>query len=299
MELELTVLTNRRALTADGLSLISRLPVVTQVLEWNESAEQDVLGDDFITFLPVNAQHFSAAKSLNRAMTALSSGCQVLSVGYPLYSALEPFIYRDPRELLSDFAEGSLRLSATTLNGYREKLDAFGSARAEVRKLVTFVGGLKERVKKRSLPVSLIHGHSTRPDSHSLAQAIGGFSVASPYCAAALDFDVIFRGDSTGVDMLVSPAASRRLLPDARARLKGRERIQKRAYLRMSEGPHCGRSTLNPAHPPNEPIPVQLASYGHTMHAIERRMTDAFGPCRTIVSETSQLPFPPVHPATR
>ena len=37
---ELTILTNRRALTADGLSLIAQLPVSAQVAEWTQEAEE-------------------------------------------------------------------------------------------------------------------------------------------------------------------------------------------------------------------------------------------------------------------
>ena len=72
--IDLTILTNRRALTADGLSLITQLPIKARVEEWTESAERDLLRDALVTFLPVNARGFSAAKSLNRAVTALSAG---------------------------------------------------------------------------------------------------------------------------------------------------------------------------------------------------------------------------------
>ena len=89
MDVELTILTNRRALTVDGLSLVRELPIKSRVVEWNEPAEREALAQALMTFLPVNAQPFSIAKSLNRAFTELSSGSQVLSVGYHLYEALD------------------------------------------------------------------------------------------------------------------------------------------------------------------------------------------------------------------
>lgn len=295
MDVELTILTNSRALTADGLSLVNRIPVATQLSEWSEGAERDLLQEALLAFLPVNAQRFSVAKSLNRAVTALSFGCQVLSVGYPLYAALEPLIYRDPNTFLADLAQGSMRLSGQSFSKCRETIDALATPEVEASRLALFLCALRPKYAENCLPVSLIHGHSTLAEVHSLVQAVNGFSVASPYCSAALDFDVVFLGAPFGVRMLVSPKASHRLLPQVQARLQGRERIRGRQFLRLrGEADGSPGRILYPAEWDKEPIPFQLATYASAMRQIERRMTEAFGPCRTILSESAQLPFPSV-----
>ena len=112
---ELTVLTNRRALTADILTRLARIGVATRIEIWSEAREAELLGATTLAFLPVNAQRFSTTKSLNRAVTALTAGAQVLSVGFPLYADLDPFLYRDGDAFLADLEAARLRLRAATL----------------------------------------------------------------------------------------------------------------------------------------------------------------------------------------
>lgn len=293
MAVELTILTNRRALTADGLSLIEQLAVPKTVLEWSESAEQEFLNEMLAIFLPVSAEPFSVAKSLNRAVSALSAGCQVLSAGYPLYSALEPLLYRRSDDFVDDLCRGSLRLSDDTVGQYRRIVQRVASPKNEAARLARFLSGVKLQSETRSLPIALIHGHSTHPDSHHLVRAINGFSVASPYCAAPLEFDVVFRGTCAGLHMFVSRGAARRLLPDMRSKLKLSEAGVLKGYLHLSDK----------AEPPREKspgmsewskaeAPFQLATYESAMADIEHRMTEAFGKCRIVISERSTLPFP-------
>ena len=292
MAVELTILTNRRALTADGLALIRQLPIAAEVSEWTERAEHDLLREALVAFLPVNASSFSRGKSLNRAFTALSSGCQVLSVGYPLYSALEPLIYRESAELAADLVRGSLRFSAATASKYREKLEVLASARTEARNLVAFLATLKGAENNGSLLLAAIHGQSTREETHALVRKVSGLSVASPFCAATLDFDVIFRGSPDQLTMLISQRASPRLLPHVRAKLKGRARFHNEQYLCVQADSLRTPVAIRSVDLADEPIPFQLATYASMMDEVERRIIDAFGPCRTFVSEISRLPFP-------
>lgn len=292
MAVDLTILTNRRALTADGLALIQQLPIAVNVNEWSEPAELDLLREALVALLPVNASSFSRGKSLNRAFTALSSGCQVLSVGYPLYSALEPLIYRDPRELAVDLVRGSPRLSAATACEYRNKLEAFASAETEARNLVAFLATVKGTEDDRSLPLVAIHGHSTLAETHSLARKVGGLSVASPFCPATFDFDVVFRGSLDHLTMLISQRASSQLLPHVRAQLTGRARFRNEQYLCVQADSPRTPAAIRSTDLADEPIPFQLATYANVMDEVERRIIDAFGPCRTFVSEISRLPFP-------
>jgi hypothetical protein len=195
-DVRLTVVTNERALSADGLAMLRRLAVSTEICEWSEEAEKAALDEALVAFLPVSAQPFSVAKSLNRAVTALSAGCQVLSAGYPLYAALDPLIYRDPARTLEDLAAGALRFSAGSDATYRRVLDACASAQAEAGALAGFLAKLVPQSVADARPLCLIHGHSTRLEAHNFVRTANGLSVASPYCPAPFDFDVLFRAAS-------------------------------------------------------------------------------------------------------
>jgi hypothetical protein len=283
---ELTVLTNRRALSAEGLSLIGQLPVSTRVAEWTQAAEAQLLRDAMVAFLPVSAGSFSIAKSLNRAITALSSGTQILSVGYPLYAALEPLVYRDARELARDIASGMMRFSDQSMGTYGRLVECLASSETEAARLAVFLNHLSPRSARQERPLSLVHGQSTRIEAHRLIREVKGLSVASPYCSAALDFDVIFRGAGAALKMVVSKAAAERLLPGARQRSRRSGEfvslVDESGAFEMQGKAYDWRIA---------PVPFQLASYASTMKCIEQRLTQSFGPLRTIFSEVSPLPF--------
>jgi hypothetical protein len=291
-DLRLKVVTNTRALTADGLSMLGCLPVRTEIEEWSEDAETNALQEALIAFLPVGTQQFSIAKSLNRAMTALSAGCQVLSVGYPLYDRLESLIYRSAETLLNDLELGSLRFSVASLGKFRRIVDTCASAGNEAVSLARFLQALEPQPQSNAGPLCLIHGQSTRQEAHNLIRQVGGLSVASPYYSTATDFDVLFRGARSGLKMLVAQSVASRLLPQVRARAKRRERLNGRRYLQI-----YAAGTPNGQAPEwldweNAPIPFQLATYGQSLELMQRALNAAFGPCRTLVSEMSPLPFP-------
>lgn len=295
MPVDLTILTNARALSADGLSLIERLPVRKTVREWSENAERQLLGQALAIFLPVSTQPFSVAKSLNRAVTAMSSGCQVLTAGYPLYAPLEPLIYANAAELVDDIDRGSLRLSSSSIGQYMEIVHRLASPDQEAARLARFLFDLELRPRERSLPLALIHGHSAHPDAHRLVQDAKGFSVASPFCSARLDFDVIFRGTGSELRMLVSRTTARRLLPRVRSRLRRTPDSGGKGYFELPQV----EGALSPKRPEmagwqDAPVAFQLATYESAMDQVSRRMAEAFGNCRTLFSERSPLPFPVV-----
>ncbi len=289
MAAEITVLTNVRSLTANGLSLIRELPIAAEVREWSEDAERDALQSAMLAFLPVNATAFSRAKSLNRAITALKAGCQVLSAGYPIYAQLEPLIYREVDDFLSDLVAGRLRLSQATLKSYIEKMEALASVSGEASRLVVFLSALQPNLPRAPETLTVIHGHSTRGEVHRLAKSVNGLSVATPYCTASLDFDVIFRGDPFSLRMLISKDASRRLLPHYRRRLGRSGRIHGTRYRMFGEPP--GAAPLETAEDDVAFAPAMLAAYSHVLRQMEQRLFAAFGPSRTIFSETSHLPL--------
>jgi hypothetical protein len=287
MAVELTVLTNRRSLGADGLELISRLPVPSTVIEWSEEAERVALENSLLAFLPVSARPFSAAKSLNRAFTALSYGCQILSVGHPLYEALDPLLYRDAASFLSDFSQKRLRFSIEHREIYQQKLQSIGSAETEALRLAKFINGLTCQGSDDGAQLCVVHGLSTRAEVHHLAKTVGGLSVASPYCSANLDFDIVFRGLLPDMMMAVSPdvAASVELPKKLRTdpRVAGASSATKPRRLERYSASRHGLAT-------NVPLPMQLATYAASMQEIRRQLEAAFGPIRLIMSETSRLP---------
>jgi len=294
IDVQLTVLTNVRALTTEGLALIAGLPLRTEIREWTEEGERELLAHSFACFLPVNAQPFSAVKSLNRAVTALSAGCQVISAGYPLYAALDDLVYRDVGAFLQDFANRTMRHSASQFRRYRERVEAIASASAEANALAQFLRGLKKPAVRGNAPLVLIQGQSPNGSAHKWIKAVGGLSVASPYCAASLNFDVLFRGSVSGVAMYVSDGAKGRLQPELRKHLETSTTLTNRKFWLV---PTTDRSAdrLAPADQEwqNAPLPFQIATYGPTIKCIGQRMEAAFGRCRLLLSENSQLPFSP------
>lgn len=293
LDVGLRVLTNRRALGPQGLELLANLPLRTSIAEWSEEREIELLERAFAVFLPVNSQPFSKAKSLNRAITALSFGCQVLSVGHPLYEKLDPLIYRDADELIGDLEQGTMRLSPKRMTTYRRLMKKFASPEGEASAFVDFLSKFRRR-KPDTSPLVVLHGHSTSGAAHKLVQRLGGLSVASPACRTGLGFDVVFKATATGLSMEVSEKAVQRVKP------KGGKlaRIADAAASGWLE-PTDDRAIA--AHRaikmPDVSLPLQLASYRGWLEEMRDRMTATFGPCRFIISEMSNLPFSPGEPA--
>ncbi|HEY8592004.1 MAG TPA: hypothetical protein VIL42_03960 [Sphingomicrobium sp.] len=288
--IELTILTNERSLTADGLARIRQLPVAATVELWTEEKEQALLDAALLSFLPVNAQSFSTAKSLNRAITALSAGTQVLSAGYPLYAALDRFLYRDAAVFASDFRQKSLRLSRTSLPELVGKLEEIASPGKEAEALAAFLqsrNGAGE-AREGSVPAYLVHGRATNSAAHDLVQATGGLSFSTPFTTASLDFDASFRvGGGGELILIVSDKALSRVRDDRKAAAVRFGSLGGRNFWHVPEaaGEAQGHEWANPS------LPFQLALYPATMARIAERIADVFQPGQVIVSETSLLPF--------
>lgn len=212
LETRLRILTNRRAMTSDTIHSTGWLPLPFEIDEWSEEAEARLLEESDIAFLPVNAQPFSVAKSLNRAVTALCAGLQVLSVGYPLYAALEPFIYRDPTVLVEDLERGSAYLRAATVDGFTRVIADRADPNREADGLATFLSGLDGRVRKpctkvaAALPLlAVVHGRKSPLLAHKLALRLGALSVGTPFSKPDVDYDATVRlkPSGEGLEMLV------------------------------------------------------------------------------------------------
>lgn len=214
IEVRLRILTNRRALGVRGLEMLGRLPVPHQLEEWSEAREAEALGKSLVAFIPVNAQAFSIAKSLNRAVSAFSAGAQILSNGYPLYAALDPLVYAAPEALLADIARGQLALRAESMPELERLFRQCGDPAREAERYVGFLEGELTRKNAWQAPVELpptaiIHGKRSGGDCHKLAQRLGHLSVSTPLTAPGLNYDVQFTpcADGRGLDVDLSDAA--------------------------------------------------------------------------------------------
>ena len=212
LDARLRILTNRRSMTPDMLAALTRLPLSYTIDEWSEPAEAEVLADSDVAFLPVTAQPFSVAKSLNRGITALCAGAQILSVGYPLYERLDPLVYRDAAELARDAVRGRLRLRAETVGDMTRRLADVADPDAEAAGLAGFLSAVTNGARKHGdgigadmSRIGVVHGHDDALRSHTLARRLGAISIGTPFSRKELDYDVLLRWNrtSTALEVLV------------------------------------------------------------------------------------------------
>ncbi|WP_373503806.1 hypothetical protein [Aestuariivirga sp.] len=217
----LSILTNRRALGIDRLQMLGRLPVPWRIEEWNEDAEHRLIAGSYACFLPVNAQRFSIVKSLNRAVTTLTGGAQVLSAGYPLYDAFGDFVYRGAADLAADIAASKPRLRRTTLPAFLSLMETSASPRTEAAGLAAFLQGL---AMPQAVPghasVAILHGRTSIAAVHKFAQRRGYLSVAGFKAGPELNYDIKpCLAPGTGrPSVQLSPPAMRMLKPDLAAK---------------------------------------------------------------------------------
>lgn len=212
LEVRLRILTNRRAATADVLAELRRLPLAFTLHEWGEAEESGLLEESYAAFLPVNAQPFSVAKSLNRAVTALCAGAQVLSAGYPLYEPLAPFVYRDAGQLADDALAGTARLNVASVDDLSARLHDLADPVREAQALIDHLAALPPRAQGMRAggtgegrpSAALVHGLDATALGHDLARRYGMLSVGTPL-SPPFDYDLKFQPNAagTGLDLLV------------------------------------------------------------------------------------------------
>ena len=224
-DVRLRIVTNVRPFEGAGGELLRRLSVPFELVEWSEDAESEVLKGATMAIIPVNGQAFSRAKSLNRAVTALNAGCQVLSIGYPLYERLGEFVYRSTDEFLNDLGNGTLRLSKATAEALAAR---FALLADPARSAALFVSEARRAVEnaagrsRASGPICVLHGRSSNIAAHKGVGALGGLSVKTVQCTARWNFPVRFDRVGTEIIMRVTPQLAERFrLPlDSRSRIK-------------------------------------------------------------------------------
>jgi hypothetical protein len=292
-EPHLSILTNRRSLTPERLAMLSRLAVPCHIEEWTEALEQDLIASSTLCFLPVNAQPFSTAKSLNRAITSLIGGAQALSCGYPLYAGLEPFVYRDIGKLLADLESRVPALRRDTVPALLQILDRLGNPETEAAKFVAFLGTLaaSERLQNamdNAVPI-VIHGTEVSVKVHKFAARLGSLSVASPFSTSKLNYDVrivVPSASETPIAILSDKAC--KLLPSAfKVYLQPHHQSQNdKAYyeLRLPAKAKLHATNL-PTSDGHQYKSATLATYASTMQAVLEILRCVFGTVSAHLSE--------------
>lgn len=288
-----TVLTNAHALRAEDLAAIQRLQVPVSIEAWSEHREIEVLESAHAAFIPVNAQSFSAAKSLNRAWTALAAGCQVISAGYPLYGALDQVIYRNVGALLEDYCSGEARLRPDSLDQLIELYVQFGSAAEEASKLFEFLSGLSEISRPlRSRLLGLVHGAATSGAAHKFGQRHGALAIRSPFCPAELGYDITFWAECPGAPLhvLLGERACSLAQNLGFQALVPAGQIGGRPVWSLQGSPAAEESLPNWS---TVPIAAQLAAYSAVTQEMQSHLDLLFGSIDLVLSENSGWPFTP------
>lgn len=290
----LEILTNRRAMTSEGLALLRRLPLPYTLEEWTEERERELLQRSLLCFLPVNAQRFSTAKSLNRAVTALSMGTQVLSAGYPLYQPFAELIYRDAETFMADLTQSKLRLREETLPLLAERFAGLADIENEAAMFAAF---LERQIMSSANPpasalAAVIHGMETLGDVHKFAQRMGVLSVASPFAKAELNYDMRFRfaESGTGFDVLISSKKTDLLPPELRSSLKEGAEILTTKYLKLETSTAFPELNFLGCNLADIDSPCgYTAAYGPVMEGIAKVMSRLFPGMSCFQAEQSRL----------
>lgn len=302
-DVHLRILTNRRALTVHGLEAVRRLSVPFAIEEWTEERERELIDHSFLAFLPVNAQAFSIAKSLNRAVTALTGGLQVLSPGFPLYEPLGDFIYRDPHQLADDLARGRLKVRPGSIGALSEQLRIWGDPDQEAGKLIAFLEALPEKAARpdgrTNRPVALMHGLRSSADCHKSAQRLGYLSVGTPFSNPGLNYDICFREISEVVQLEISPTAARHVLPRVARILRSTKSATRREVLGCDLNEALPRHPLSAYRSVGDQPPAVAAVYADTMHLVRDAISRLVPGVTVYLSETESPHAEGLEPARR
>jgi hypothetical protein len=294
-KVKLTILTHPNSFRAENLQMLRRIDVPFELEEWSEERERELLGDSLVCFLPVNAQAFSIAKSLNRCVSALTNGAQVLSSGYPLYDLFDDFIYRRPLSLIRDLGAGQLALRIETIGELGKVLQQWSSPMREAHKLAQFLFSLliEKRARTSATPetpghvIALLQGAMSTGASHKVARTLGYLSVGTPYSSGRLGYDVDFRvTDEDHLEVCLAQRASTLLRAELKPLLqpttarnghaaKGLDlSIALQTLDLAADLKNCSVSKLR-----------VLSTYGPLMAALEGLTAFIFPGVRTFVSE--------------
>ncbi len=204
-DVDLTVATNTRALDSAGLDRLRRLPVPPMILEWSEAVEQDLLKASDVVLLPVSDQGFSKAKSLNRALTAMEQGCQVLSLNAPLYAPLSDFVYRDVEALHGDLIDGTARIRPAAVPQLTELIRTLADPYANAD---AFVAAARQPQIGPARPPAIVHGVGSTIELHKYVGGQGGLSIGTPFSQPAWGYGLRFEVSEGRVEAFAAPVVA-------------------------------------------------------------------------------------------
>lgn len=295
---DLKILTNRRAVSADKVRALKALPLPFQIEEWTEEREKDLLAESLVSFLPVNYQNFSIAKSLNRGVSALTGGAQILSAGFPLYQDLDSFVYDDPSRIIADLVDDRLALRPDTLGQLSEKLAVLADPENEARALAQF---FRDRLRERKpvvrphpdettdQPISaILHGSHSPPGIHNFARSLGWLSLASPFSPAGRQFDAqigFFEGDDN-VQIWLGKRGYRAVTLEARRRIVkfAEPRGDFMAMIPISRSAQY-QQLAGMSRPTGIGKLSYIAQYADVIRTVSETYRDIFGPVNFVHSE--------------
>lgn len=289
-KVRLRIVTNRRPFENGGAEMLRRLSMPFELIEWNEKAEREALVGAAVAIIPVNGQAFSRAKSMNRAVSGLNAGCQVLNLGYPLYTRLSDFIYRSADDLAADIATGSCRLRSARVSALTARLSKLANpydiAACFVREARFAVAAAANH--RRPLPrVCLIHGRESTISVHKMAMALGGISAATIFCKAQWNFRVRFDLVGSALAMRVTPEFAKRFGLPVQAS-KPPVRILDFDFVEVD----LAALNVEPLaiHLPEDAKPLQdLSLYEDVMRFAQDCCSKAFAPADVLFSDNSPI----------
>lgn len=221
-QVRLTVMSNFRGQSNPLYAMLAKMTVPVEIIEWSEEGESALLESSLLSFIPVNAQGFSTVKSLNRAISALTGGAQVLSAGFPIYQPLAPFIYRDARTLLRDIETEQLLLRPETLADLSRLFESLGDPKIEAEQLANFVKGLVKPATAKTSPKSVVVvGRRTPPGLLEYAQKQGQLVIATPFSRDCKHFDgrIVSGDNDQEASLQLLPSGIKQLAPALKGRL--------------------------------------------------------------------------------
>jgi len=295
----LTILTNGTSIDSVIGARLGRLSVDWTLKEWSVEAEVESLTDADFCFLPVNFQPFSRSKTLNRALAAITSGCQVFSAGYELYDPLRPLIYTDASEMVHDLTHGRAKIGSSSKHAILDHLSAYADPYGVAMDLAHFFDRLiTERpfaatsVYAVNPPLLLVDGIQSDPDLIATATYLGGISVRSPTVAKIkFKFDVEFN------------STAKRPYPEVWIRSEVRDRMSKDWAQRLEVRDNSSHWRVGDAYLGelfNEDavrlftggIAENIAGHLRISEAVSKCLSVLFPDLRSIQIERSSLHFP-------
>lgn len=301
---ELNLLTNLRSMTDARMEMLARLPVPYSIEEWTQEREAALIARSTLCFLPVNAQPFSVVKSLNRGVSTLTGGSQILSAGFPLYDLMEDFVYRDITTFITDLEADKLRLRADTIPDLEALMVRYGSAEHEAEGLVSFLSGLPlPPVVQAPRPVAVVHGLNPVGVVHKALPRLGALSVASPNSRRTLNFDIAPEPHAKSGPMILTLSeaglgALREPLR-AQAKLAGKINGQLPFYrLELNTGAYSDVRPVRPVQMPFGPL-KEISRYRRNMERTAAFLNHVLENPFILISE-NQSPYwggPEIEPA--